>query len=235
MFIEIEKASNRILSHEKPVLFIDTCSILNVFNSLHQSNLSETYVLQARALMQHHEKDVWLTTSQTVYEEWVDNVDSVTDTMRYELTKLDRNMSTVFNVANSLLNASYQLPQHTSSLNLATHIRAHSEKLLKSCLILERTDEHSIRAMHRVRKNEAPAKKGKPEPKDCEIIECFLELGKSLRNQGFHNKLLFFTANEKDFGTRKSLKPPLDDEFKHLNAELINNIDHALALAIGAT
>lgn len=103
--------------------------------------------------MQHHEKDVWLTTSQTVYEEWVDNVDSVTDTMKYELTKLDRNMSTVISVANSLLNASYQLPQNTSSLNHATHMRAHSEKLLKSCLILERTDEHSIRAMHRVRKN----------------------------------------------------------------------------------
>ena len=112
-------------------------------------------------------------------------------------------------------------------------MRSLSENFLNTCLSLERKDEHTIRAMQRVRKNEAPARKGKPEPKDCEIVESFLELAQRLRNSGFSHRIIFFTANKDDFGTNRELKQPLGTQFSELNAELINSIDHVLAVARG--
>lgn len=224
---------NYIMQKESPVLFIDTCSILDIINSLHMNSLSERYAISALELSKLHGNDIWLTTSQNVREEWNDNIDSVIATMEREVLKIDRNVSSMLTVSNTLLNASYSLPQKISSLNISAHIRSLSETVLDTCLSLERKDDHTLRAMQRVRKNEAPARKGKPEPKDCEIVECFLEFGQVLRGFGFSNKLIFFTANKDDFGTNRELKQPLDSQFSAINAELINNIDHVLAIAKG--
>lgn len=112
-------------------------------------------------------------------------------------------------------------------------MRSFSESFLNTCLCLERKDEHTLRAMQRVRKNEAPARKGKPEPKDCEIIECFLDLCQCLRTKGFSGRLIFVTANKDDFGSGKELKSPLDRQFSDTGAELINSIDYLLAIANG--
>lgn len=224
---------NDIIKQESPVLFIDTCAILNIINSVHMNSLSEKYAISAIELSRLHAANVWLTTSQNVKEEWSDNIDAVIAAMEREVSKVDRNISSMLLVANTLLNASYSRPQKISSLNISTHIRSLSETFLNTCLSLERKDEHTIRAMQRVRKNEAPARKGKPEPKDCEIVECFLELGQQLRDSGFSQRLIFFTANQDDFGTNRELKQPLDTQFSALNAELISNIDHVLAIAKG--
>lgn len=224
---------NEIMQKECPVIFIDTCSMLDIINSLHMSSLSEKYAISALELSKLHGSDIWLTTSQNVMEEWNDNIDSVIAIMEREVLKIDRNVSSMLTVSNTLLNASYSLPRKISSLNISTHMRSLSEAVLDTCLLLERKDDHTLRAMQRVRKNEAPARKGKPEPKDCEIVECFLELGQELRASGFSQELIFFTANKDDFGTNRDLKQPLDSQFSALNAELINNIDHVVAIAKG--
>lgn len=233
MYRNVIDICNDILKQENPVLFIDTCSILNIINSLHMDSLSEKYAISALELCKLHGTDLWLTTSQNVREEWSDNIDAVIATMEKEISKVDRNISSMLSVSNIVLNASYALPPKISSLNIAMHIRSLSENFLNTCLPLERKDDHTIRAMQRVRKNEAPARKGKPEPKDCEIVECFLDLGQQLRKAGFKQRLIFFTANKDDFGTNRELKIPLDTQFSVLNAELINNIDHILAIAKG--
>jgi len=87
--------------------------------------------------------------------------------------------------------------------------------------------------MQRVRKLEAPARKGKLEPKDCEIVECFLELCQELRGAGFNEKIIFVTANKDDFGSHNDLKSPLDTQFSSHQALLINSVDHVLAIARG--
>lgn len=224
---------SEIMQRESPVLFIDTCSILDIINSVHMNVFSENYAISALELISLHGNDVWLTTSQNVKEEWNDNIDAVISTMEREILKVDRNISSMLMVVNALLNASYSTPQKISSLNITKHIRSLSETFLNTCLTLERKDVHTIRAMQRVRKNEAPARKGKPEPKDCEIVESFLELAQQLRKSGFAQRLIFFTANKEDFGTNIKLKQPLDTQFSQLSAELINSIDYVLAIAKG--
>lgn len=231
MYKSVGDVCSQILANPSPVLFADTCSILNIINSLHMHSLPDKYAMSARDLIHLHERNVWLVTNQNVKEEWDDNIDAVIETMKKEVLKADRNISSMIAVTNALLNASYAVPQKISDLSMSIHMRALSEKFLDKCLLLERTDQHTIKAMQRVRKNEAPARKGKPEPKDCEIVESFIELGQKLRSIGFEGRLLFFTANKDDFGTSRNPKPPLDRQFSDVNAELISDINHALAIA----
>lgn len=125
------------------------------------------------------------------------------------------------------------MPPKFSDLSISSKIRSLSEHFLKSCRSIERTNDHTLKAMQRVRKLEAPARKGKLEPKDCEIVECFLELCQELRAAGFNEKIIFVTANKDDFGTYNNLKSPLDTQFSSHQAILINSVEHVLAIAKG--
>lgn len=233
MYSSIDEVCNEIVQKQCPVIFIDTCSILDIVNSLHMSSLPEKYAIFALELSKLHGNKVWLVASENVAEELTDNIDTVITTMEKELVKADRNISAILLVINALLGASYSFPQKISSLNIATHMRSLSEGFLRKCLLLKRTDAHTLLAMQRVRKNEAPAKKGKPEPKDCEIVECFLEMCSQLRGIGFNERLVFFTANKQDFGKSGEIRSPLDVQFSQINAELSNNIEHVLAIVNG--
>ncbi|WP_127346410.1 PIN domain-containing protein [Pseudidiomarina mangrovi] len=230
MFVDLNTGLAQILIKDKPILFVDTCSILNLFNSIHQSELSESYVMAMNELILSHSKDLWLISYETIYEEWRDNIDNVEKTLKRELARLDRNISVAYNVSNKLHHTKHKLPHKASLLSLSDFLKQQSEIFFDTSIVLERRDVHSLRGMHRVRRNLAPAKRGKPEPKDCEIVECFLELAKELRAHAYESRILFLTANKDDFGKPQKLKPPLDHDFSNVNAELVTNIDHALAI-----
>ncbi len=233
MYSAIENVRDNILQKELPIFFFDTCSILDIINSLHLHSLPEQYASSAFDLMKLHGDKVWLITCQNVCEEWGDNIGPVLSTMDKEISRTDRNISSMLTITNLVLNASYAMPQRVSSLKISEHVKSLSEQFLNTCLHLERKDQHTLRAMQRVRKDEAPARKGKPEPKDCEIVECFFDLCALLRDGGFDEKIIFVTANKEDFGSPKQLKPPLDSQFGKFNADLVSNINHVLAVARG--
>lgn len=233
MYLSTNDVKADLLKKELPVLFFDTCSILDILNSLHLHNLSESYACSMLDLIKLNEKSCWLVSCQNVHEEWHDNIDGVLATMDREVNKIDRSICSAIAVSNLLLNSNFSLPPRISSLNISTKVKGLSERFLHSCRSIERTTSHTLKAMQRIRKLEAPARKGKLEPKDCEIVECFLDLCHELRLGGFRERIIFFTANKDDFGTYGKLKSPLDTQFKAYDADLINNVDHVLAISKG--
>ncbi|OQK29292.1 PIN domain-containing protein [Vibrio parahaemolyticus] len=233
MYLSITQIVAELLKDEHPVFFFDTCSILDILNSLHLQGLSDSYASNMLDLMKIDGASCWLVSCQNVQEEWQDNIEVVLSTMDKEIRKLDRSVSSTINVTNLVLSTNYSLPPKFSSLDLSMKVKSLSESFLNSCRCIERTNDHTLKAMQRVRKLEAPARKGKLEPKDCEIVECFLELSKELRAQGFNDKIIFVTANKDDFGTYNNLKAPLDTQFSVHQASLTNSIEHVLAIAKG--
>ncbi|BDP36340.1 DUF4935 domain-containing protein [Vibrio parahaemolyticus] len=233
MYLSTRKVKDELLENEQPVLFFDTCSILDILNSLHLHGLPDSYASNMLELIKINEKSCWLISCQNVNEEWADNIEVVLSTMDKEIKKLDRSISSIINVTNLVLNTNHSMPPKFSDLSISSKIRSLSEHFLKSCRSIERTNDHTLKAMQRVRKLEAPARKGKLEPKDCEIVECFLELCQELRAAGFNEKIIFVTANKDDFGTYNNLKSPLDTQFSSHQAILINSVEHVLAIAKG--
>ncbi|MFD1261637.1 PIN domain-containing protein [Entomomonas asaccharolytica] len=231
MYRNVEDISNEIKEKSLPVLFFDTCSILNMLNSIHIDYLPEHYLEIILILLEQHQNDCWLVSCENVYEEWKDNINAVTETLNKEIKRVDRNVNVILKTANSFLGTSHITPP-IEQLNIANKIKQLSDDFLKTSFLIQRIGEYSIKAMNRVRKCEAPAKRGKSEPKDCEIIECFLDLCNVLRNKGFSQKIIFFTANKSDFGSFKDIKPPLDSQFNSVHAELITNIEHLYRIVI---
>ena len=68
-------------------------------------------------------------------------------------------------MTNLVLNTNYSMPPKFSGLSISSKIKSLSESFLNSCRCIERTNDHTLKAMQRVRKLEAPARKGKLEPK----------------------------------------------------------------------
>jgi len=119
-------------------------------------------------------------------------------------------------------------PPLFSPLELHKHVKQLSESLLNQCLISQIEDSHSIKGMNRVYKNHAPAKQGKPEPKDCAIVETFLDMGKQLRGSNFDQTICFLTSNINDYGKASALNSPLGEDFSSINAKCANDWAWAL-------
>lgn len=212
-----------------PVVFVDTCCILDVVNSIHLKELPENYGILVNELLSINKTSINLITCDTVETEWNNNIKKVLSTLEQELIKTDRNISTSYNLLNKLLQSTYSIPANLKELNVQTHIGNLSETFLNQCIKLEHSNQHGSLAMSRMLKHIAPAKKGKSEPGDCLIIETFLDMCEQLRTSGFDKLIIFFTANKSDFGTHGKLISPLDAQFDAYGAILINHINHLLS------
>ncbi len=226
MFLSLENAVENILTINQAVIFFDTCTLLNVVNSSHDKNLPSSYASNFIKLLDGHTICI---SSQTVYEEWFDNIDNVSKTMSKESHNLVQRVHQFTHTYNSINATDIQFDElHLLESELNIQLQSLSKRFINEAIFLQRTDSHIVRASHRVRAYQAPSKKGKSELKDCEIFESFLELAQSLRNNNFDKDIVFFTANKDDFGTHEKPKTPLDVELSSVNAYLINRINHLL-------
>ena len=87
-----------MLKDEQPVFFFDTCSILDILNSIHLHGLSDSYANNMLELIKINGTSCWLVSCQNVNEEWIDNIDAVLSTMDKEIKKLDRSISSTISV-----------------------------------------------------------------------------------------------------------------------------------------
>lgn len=90
---------------------------------------------------------------------------------------------------------------------------------LRNSLIALSTDELERRAMFRVTNYIPPAKKGKDSESDCLILETCLELARQLQEEEFPHLIVFASSNTKEFVDRTTgdLFLNIKDEFDNLN------------------
>lgn len=225
MLTSVEQACQQIINQSCPLVFFDTCTILNVLNSVHDGTFPEDYPSHIEQLLSwQKESKISLVTCETVEQEWRANISKVSLTAKKAIDGLDRNTRATMNVVNAVTGTSIQ-PLKLAPYRVHAHMENISKKLLDTCIKVRREDSHAIGAMHRVRNNIPPSRHGK-EAKDCEIIECFLDLVKRLRSEGSAEKAVFFTANKNDFGKYGAILSPLDGDFNEVNALLFNEVNH---------
>lgn len=99
-----------------------------------------------------------------------------------------------------------------------------SLELLAASQQLERLAACEARAVQRSISCTPPAAEGKPELKDCLLIEHYLALCAHLPAAV---PRLFVSSNVNDYGRSLKLRPPLDTEFAAVNLQLVNNFAHA--------
>lgn len=234
MFLSSEDISQRILEFSAPVIFIDTCIFLDILRSPYRDNIHVDAIASALELIKMSESDpckVWLLTNEMVHSEWVENIANVKQELEREVKRLEHTREQLVIAANVILEMKPAHGQKMTSLNLHGHLENLSRNFLSHCLIIKQEDSHSVKAIHRIQKCLAPAKKGKPEPKDCVIFEAFLDISEKVRKLGYSKEIYFVTSNSSDYG--KANSSFIIEELNRINATLIDNLPWALAVVEG--
>jgi len=225
-----------ILGAPAPVLYLDTCIFLDIVRAPVRENISSESASLAQELRTRsctNPRSIWLVTSETVQTEWHDNIDEVKTDVERNIRKLESKRRHFLSAAQAVTGSIYPHGQIESALNLLVQLEAASEALLDACVIVTPDDAHLVGAMNRVKSNRPPAKRGKAEPKDCEIYELFFSLCRDLRAGGMTEDFVFASSNINEFGTDNSGGVQL--ELSNLNAKYSSDIPWAVAAIDGRT
>ncbi|TAF09377.1 MAG: hypothetical protein EAZ77_05030 [Nostocales cyanobacterium] len=236
MFISSTELSEIIISAPAPVLFLDTCIILDIIRSPFRDNISTNEISASLELInksQLNNRSVWLVTNEIVYTEWKENIETVKIELTEEIKKAELKREKMVNTANIIFDFNHDVGQIIKTLNLPEHLGNLSKSLLDKCEKIAIDDSHYVEAMKRINKCDAPAQRGKDSAKDCQIFAAFLDIGKQLRNKNFHKNICFITTNYQDYGKPNAPKSPLDQELISINAKYLNKLEWGLAIVEG--
>lgn len=231
MRISYADACSEISGEPSAILYLDTCVFLDIVRSPVRESIDSDSARFAQSLIgrsSSNPRSLWLVTSATVEMEWQENIDGVFEEVEREILKLESRRRHFLSAANAATNTEYQHGQVESALDLANKLKSVSKSLLDACAIVTPEDTHLLGAMNRVKQYLPPAKRGKAEPKDCEIYELFLGLCRELRTRGIANDFVFSSSNTKEFGQENS--GGIQPELNSVGAKYASNLPWAEAI-----
>lgn len=234
MPISYGEACSLLSDNPAPVVFIDTCVLLDLVRAPIRESLSaetSNHARDMRARVATTHRTMWLITSETVQTEWNENIENIKAEVEQEISKLESKRRHFMSAAQAATNSLYQYGQSETALNLVSHLELSSRAMLDASLVIAPDDIHLVRAMNRVKGYQPPAQRGKAEPKDCEIFELFLALCKASRSEGRTEKFVFVSSNTKDYGGDSSGGIQL--ELDSVGAVFTHNLPWALAVIDG--
>ena len=212
-----------------PVLFLDTCMLLDVVRDVTRESVTSQNLSACLALLALVETrtDLVVCLATQVKSELNDNLSGVEDDSRAKLTKY---------VSEALrIDQAARLFGATGAMNtghLFDHV-ARARKAMDRWLPVahEASSEGDIpgRAWRRVSLGIAPAKKGKESMKDCVVIETYFEAADQLRKAGLSTPFVFASSNTKEYHEPNTshLTPDLQSQFTLMGMEYAPNYGSA--------
>jgi len=247
--ISISQAQDQVLAQPAPVLFLDTCALLDVLRVASEREDAPHRIIPAAeevaAKASSSPRQMWLLGAERLDVEWDDNVRGVLDTIGGHIARVDRSLARLHAAARSV--SSIPTEARSGDFSFVTAVRAPQlgpfelpERLRDICervlrvLIRLSPDADILRAAElRSMRGLKPAAKGKREHADCLIIETCFALCKSLRSRGFVERCAFVSSNTADFyGEGSPLRPHEDlaGECSAINLHFARAFDHALSI-----
>lgn len=221
----IADAVATITSNPAPVVFLDSCVLLDVVRAPLRNTAGEVRVAnQLLASVGKSPKTVYLIIGSPTPTEWADHIDEA-----------EKDCMTAVNSCNAVADACGYLALPgvatlpAAALGLPGLLRKLSADLLAAAIHLDHDAEALSRAFNRVVAALLPARKGGKGAKDAVILEHALEATKQLRAAGFAETCVFASSNTTDFAAPKStdLHRLLAPEFAPLNLLYATSLTHA--------
>ncbi len=224
-----EQLVARIIAQPGPVVFLDSCAVLDVLRAIHRTDTEPAVVHAVVKLLQPTTQAdrIWLTTTELVLEEIGVNREAVVHELGAKLVAIENQIARLTTVAGCLVSGHPDpaaLPD-----DLRDRIVSLTDRLILACSIFSGSEICRLKAMNRVIHRSHPSPKpGKPQPKDCIIFEEFLELARQLRGGGRFEAMCFVTSNKGDYGDPE--EGPIATELAPLGARYVSNIAWAYSL-----
>lgn len=209
-----------------PVLFLDTCSLLDIMRDPTRDTARPSDRRVAFELVDAMETGHLICLlAEQVNVEFSEHDQRIQDEATGRLQKLCDQIQRVNSLA--------ELYGVSGSIDL-THLEDHvarARALVERCHVktieIRPTTTAVANVFVRVNKGSAPARKGKDSSKDCLIYETYLEAATALRSQGLSSPLVFLSSNTADYQDGKELRAEIAADFLPLNMHFASNIGHA--------
>jgi hypothetical protein len=226
----IAAAEAQLRADDRPVLFLDTCILLDVIRATYRC-LGSGYVRRAaelRTLLTSSPPQGALVVASMVPKEWSDNAATVRDEVRAHLVKMQEQAVHFHDACGALgIGLTFGRPFYPGP-SLADRLYDLSKALLDCSVRLDADVACASRGVGRVVAKTPPSKQG-GEVKDCVIVEECLELTRGLRANSFARKCVFCTSNTDDYGgPGGGLHPTLATEFATVGLSFTSNLPWAV-------
>ena len=227
--ITILNAVNSITASTAPVLFLDTCAVLDVIRMPQRESIQNAVVSVTNEMVSkasRNPKQLWIVAATMVINELNEKLETVEEDLVQHVKKVDRDLENLRVAANSLFSTPEIKPLKFGEMKIPHTLRTIADNLIETAVLIARENDCKLRAGDRVADGKRPSQKGKEEYKDCEIIEHYLEVSKQLRNRGFQEKCVFVSSNKNDFCEKNTTKihPDLNTDFKEVGLEYVADI-----------
>lgn len=214
-------------SPDTPILFMDTCSILDVMRDPTRDTMRKHDREAALKVIEAAEKgDLDIIISDQVMVEFRDHDESI----QVEATKALERLVRQIEQANTLSGVyGRQTSIDLSHLtDMTERSRTIVERLLGSGCITASHSEIASRAFARSNIARAPARRGKESTKDCFVFESYLQIGRDLRAAGRRGNIVFVSSNTQEYQTESRLvKPEIIEDLEPIGVNYAPNMSVA--------
>jgi hypothetical protein len=194
----IDEAVGALLVADRPILFLDTCILLDIIRSTHRrlSKYAER-ASELATLASANPPGCTIVVSSIVPQEWSDNAQGVTEEAIRHLRNMEEQSSHFHDACQALGIAAATPRTRYGQSGLAEALRDLSRSLIDRGVLLDADTESRARAVARVVNRTAPALRG--EVKDSVIVEEYMAVCRWLQARGFVRRRVFYTSNTRDY------------------------------------
>lgn len=218
---EISDAVAQLIYQSTPIIFLDTCAILDIARlPFREKNptTAKSYLESAQKVLQLvSEKKLQLIIPPNVSIEYKDNLQTTKDELSRYLKEVGQSLE-ILEALHLLNNSGFSAPNVTS-LGTESFLEGVCENIISSAIHIAQDSNLIIKATDRAVKNTPPSRKGAV--KDCIIYEHCLQISSLLRNKGYKKNIVFLTSNRKDYCDNKGrTKQHISNELSLLKIHL---------------
>jgi hypothetical protein len=209
-------AATEIMARSGPLVFVDTCSIVDLTREPRDNFHSDHAETAMRLVQLSDSKKITIALSEQVLREFPISYVEAKGKAIDALKLLNKQMS---NLRGNLLAYGLSVPEFNGIPEefFAEACDKISERFRASSIFFDTTVDAKLKAANRVVDRKAPSGK-KQSFKDCLIIESCFETLAIARGLGFTASAYFLSSNVEDYGRRR-LHVDLQDDFLELKLE----------------
>lgn len=204
----------------KPILFWDTCSLLNIIRFLYrdEGNVHDTLKSIQYIADKICKNEIYSVSCDINITEWNNNIDNTLNDVRHSLQKTTDYHKNAIEAINVLYNYK-KWSEPLTKYSIEFELQSIALAIIDKTYFLKVDKDIAFNALQRVKMKQPPAKK-KNEFKDCAIWETMLSLCRNINMVNPTNNNVFYTVNTEDFCCLKNEQKVFIYE---LTAEAVTN------------
>ena len=222
--ISAQDAASTISTRTRPVVFIDTCNILDLIRGQREPFNGDQASAAVQIIELAETGRLTIALPAQVLTEFHGNIVEVRAGGVRSIDDLTGKLSQHLAVMRAFGTSVPPMPQPSSAQYIAAADTI-INRLMTTAIVSTATADVTTKASDRVINGRAPAASTKQSFKDCVVIESVFEIVSLARAVGYEQEAFFLSANLTEYGddTKRLLHPQLEPEFSALRMNFVKN------------